>query len=274
MTTSRMTAPRTTIVTLALVAAMAAGVTGCSNDSAKETPAATNAQSKTTSPAPESTTPQKKAPTAEEAWSKAQDRLGTYTSLTMDASGKNEGKLLHMTVRGAVDGKTQQVTAEQGAARFELITVGGKSYMKANDAYLATAGGTTPDATDKAMQKAMKGRWVQMPAGSRSEEDTAFAGGMIKDMRDDSDEDSKKLLSKDATVTADEVNGKEAWKISSKDKSLNAWVSADDKYDVLKVTGAGGKDAMSTMIFSDPNAKVDITKPAGAKNLAELIKAQ
>lgn len=241
-----MTKLRTTAIALVLAATTAAGVTGCSGSD-------------------------KKAPTAKDAWNTAQDTLGTYKSLKMTAKGTDDGKPLEMSVEGTVDGKTQHITGKQGSGSFEMITVGGKTYMKANSAYYDQSSGTSSTDTDKAMGKAMADKWVEIPSSTTSE--LALTQSFIKDMRDDSDDDSKKLLSDKATVTDDSVDGKDAWKITSEDKKLSVWVSQDDKRDLLKASGMEGskKDSMSEVTFGDANKSFDIKAPSGAKSITDLM---
>ena len=184
-----MTKLRTSALALVLAAGTAAGVTGCSS---------------------------KEAPKAKDAWNKAQDTAGAYKSLELKGEGTSDGKPATMTAKGDVKGGKLEMSGKIGDGTMDLITVDSKNYMKANKAFFTQTSSGSPAAsnTDKIADK-----WLEMPADGSS--NTGFKE-LIDNIKNDSSEPNKKLLSDKATVSEDKVDGKDAWKIQSEDKKVTA----------------------------------------------------
>lgn len=223
----------------------------------------------------------KDAPKAADAWNKTQDRFGQYKSLKMTAKGTQDGKAITAEAFGDVEGKSSQMDISMDGAKATLLTAGGKHYMKGDKAYydkLVKEGSSSSSSdTMSSMYDKMADKWIET---GKASSDSSFFKDMKKDIQDDSDEVNKKLLSDKATVEEDSVDGKDAWKITSEDKKAIAWVSADDKYDLLKLSGVdfssssgtdSSKSKLNEATFSDVDKDFGIKAPSDAKSMTDLI---
>lgn len=246
-----MTKLRTSAIVLVLAAGTAAGVTGCSS---------------------------KEAPKAKAAWNKAQDTAGAYKSLELKGEGTSDGKPATMTAKGDVNGGKLEMSGKIGDGTMDLITVDSKNYMKANKAFFTQTSSGSPAAsnTDKIADK-----WLEMPADGSS--NTGFKK-LIDNIKNDSSEPNKKLLSDKATVSEDKVDGKDAWKIQSEDKKVTAWVSQEDRRDILKTEGfdsasvastsgssAKSDESMKTVTFLSHDKDYGIKAPSGATSITDAM---
>ena len=139
----------------------------------------------------------------------------------------------------------------------------------------------TPPKKGKTSQKEIDrfaDKW--MDAGKGKPETLDYLKDFKTHIQKDSVPLSKNFLSGHATVSEDSVDGKPAWKITSADKKFNAWVTRNNNYDLLKLTGNGlgnaldpkaGSDHKSDdeVTFSDINKDFGIKKPTGSE-LADL----
>ena len=245
-----MTKFRTSAIALALAAGTAVGATACSS---------------------------KEAPKAKDAWNKAQDTAGTYKSLELKGEGTSGGKPALMTAKGDVNGGKLELSGKIGDGTMDLITVDSKNYMKANKAFFTQSSSSSSSAsnTDK-----MADKWLEMPADAQS--NTGFKE-LIDSLKNDSSEPNKKLLSDKATVSEDKVDGKDAWKIQSEDKAVNAWVSQDESRDILKTEGfdsavssakdssAKSDETMKTVTFLSHDRDYGIKAPSGATSITDAM---
>lgn len=240
-----MTTLRTTATAVAFTAALAAGLTACGGDD-------------------------KKAPSAKDAWSKAQDTAGTYKSLEVKATGKTDGKDSNMTVKGAVDDSKTQLDGTMGGPKVSIITLDKKSWIKADEAYWKQTMGST----NAAMASKAANIWLEVPE-STSSSDSDTLSSLVKELRDDSKDTNKRLLSDKSTVSEDTVDGTQAWKITTEDEKTHAWVSQDDAHDVLKLDGAAEKgkenDAMNAMTFVSHDKDYGIKAPSSAKSVMDVF---
>lgn len=216
------------------------------------------------------------APKAKDAWNASQETAGKYKSMEVKASGKSKGKPANVDIKGDVDGDPQTFGGEMEGGKMEAVIVGSKAYIKGDSAYWKSLSGGS--STTSAMTSMMADKWVESPNNdSGSANDTLK--DLVKELKDDSNESNKKLLSDKATVTEDKVDGKDAWKIESEDKKVKAWVSKEDSRDVLKVEGWQGKnstsssnDEMTTVTFLSHDKDYGIKAPSGAKKMTDLMK--
>lgn len=216
------------------------------------------------------------APAAKDAWNKTQDRVGTYKTVKISANGTTDGKKISAKVFGEVNGKSNQMDIAQDGAKASLLTVNGKQYMKADKAYYnSLSKGSAGSSGASSMYSKLADKWIETGKASGD----SFFTDMKKDIQDDSNATVKKFLSDKATVTEDKVDGKDAWKITSEDKKATAWVSKDDNYDLLKLSGAefnskqtgSDKSKLDEVKFSDYNKDFNIKAPSDAKSMTELL---
>ena len=257
---------------LAAIASLSLGITGCSSaDKGKETVTkAADGQQQTQ-------TTKQEPPKASEVWSKTQDRLKSYTSLTMTMAGTSAGKKMQVDVSGDTAGTKQRMDVDQDGAKSTVLTVDNKKYVKSNKKLIEeTAKGQ--GSANSAMVSKMADKWLETGPATPSD---FVLKKLQDDLTDPQDKDTKKLSANTAKVTSDTVNGKDAWKITSDQKKAIAWVSADGKYDLLKLSGSrlsesGGssKDKIDEVTFSDYNKNFDIKKPADAKRPEDLMRTK
>lgn len=215
----------------------------------------------------------KDAPPAKDAWNKAQDKLGTYKSMAVSADGTDDkNKKTAMTINGTVDGKSTDMTMKGDTGSAEIRVIGDKTYMKGDKGFWSSTSGGTDATAEKMVDK-----WVEMPSSQSKTTDSPFKE-MIKEFQDDNSDFNKKMLSDKATVESDSVNGKGAWKITSEDKKSIAWVSDDDKFDLLKIQGdnvskstSGSSGKLSQVTINNHDQEVKVEKPADAKSLTDLM---
>lgn len=243
---------RTTAATLALAVGATAGLAACSSDEKK-----------------------KEAPKAKDAWNASQDTLGKYKTLEMHLTQKSGSKSVDVTEKGNVTGPPFSLTLNSDGMKAESIGIGKRTYVKGNSAYWTNAMQQQSGATSPTK---VADKWVY------ADSETAPTGdfpSLIKGLRDDSDDTSKKLLSDKATVTEDKAEGKDAWKITSEDKKTTAWVSQDDARDLIKLvsartstasasptatgsSSAAGEAMTATYVISSHDKDYGVKAPSGA----------
>ena len=215
------------------------------------------------------------APAAKEAWNKAQDRVGTYKSLTISGKGKDKGKPVDLAVEGTTDDKKLSMKGTMNGGHVEILKLDNTMYMKADEAYLKSSGSGDGSINQSTIDK-MKDTWIEMPSSTMSSQDKVLRD-FVEQTRDDNRPGNKTLLSDKATVTEDKVNGKDAWKIVGEDKKTTVWVSADDKFDFLKArnynteTKVSSSEELTEYTVSNPNKEFSTGAPQGAKSLMDLM---
>ena len=96
--------------------------------------------------------------------------------------------------------------------------------------------------------------------------DDAFTE-LRKSIQDDKNSSNSQLLSKDAAVSSETLNGKDVWKITGPNKLTTAWVSKGSKPELLKtenyiaVMGVAGSEELSSATFMEFNRVATISEP-------------
>lgn len=193
--------------------------------------------------------------------------------MDIKASGKSNGKPADISVKGDVDGEPQTIGGTMDGGKMEGVLVGGKTYIKADEAYWKSldSSGSSASMAAKAADK-----WLEIPQSSSTKSSDTLKD-LVDEIKDDSADSNKKLLSDKATVTSDSVDGKDAWKIESEDKKARAWVSQEDSGDLLKLEGwqgksSSGSEALSTINFLSHDQNYGIKAPSGAKGMTDILK--
>jgi hypothetical protein len=177
-------------VFVAALGVTAVVLSGCASKSGTDSPAA----------APTSAAPSKAADngvaalTADQILDKAKAAVKAAKSYTVKGSQVADGQKTTMDFK--VAGKDISGTLVLGKAKAQLLAVGGAQYLKANEAFWASAGDAKSAAT---VTEVIGDRWVKVPAGNKD-----FAGLFtIADSDDLLQPDGK--ITKGATAEVDGV---------------------------------------------------------------------
>jgi len=225
---------------LALAAAIALGLSACA-----------------------STTPTSKAkPISSSSATTAPDAAAVYQLMRKSVHIKGafieKGQKLQIDVAGDRAGKNTRVIVNDGANAIEILTTGGKTYIKANAAYW------TKNASAAAAKLAAD-KYVTIPAGSAPSMDSLRVGTLLD-----------KTLAKDMTavqklntkVEKTEVNGVPAYLITDKITSdgSKVYASADGQARLLRIESPKGQGSLD---FTEWDA-VGPMRPPPADQLVKL----
>lgn len=199
-------------------------------------------------------------PKAADAITKMQARLKTYKSIDMTLSGTSDQKPISTTLHGPTKGTSFAGSAVIDGQNIQMIQANGTAYTKASAEYLRQTG--AGDYTDMFADKWLKGK---------DSEDEDVLSKAISRLT------TKKLTAlsaPDTKVASDKLNGKNVWKLTSKDGKNTAWVTKGD-FDLLKGTGSDfniGKNGGSTntLVINKHDEPENITAPAGAVDVSQL----
>lgn len=241
-----------------VAAACALSLAACSSNSTDSKDSKDSGKSATSSSS-KSTPP----PAAKDVWNKTQDTLGTYKSLDLKFDGEFN-KMTDMDVKGDVDGEPQQITGTTQGSKIGYLSTGGKTYIKADSAFWTKEGHLPASMTSQVADK-----WFVSPSSGSSMK--GVLSGMIASLRNDTE--SKDLLDGKATITSDTLDGKDVWKLTGSDKKASAWVSKDERHDLLKVEGPntmGPAGTRMSMTIVSHDKDYGLTAPADAKSMQDL----
>ncbi|CAM5385036.1 lipoprotein [Streptomyces tanashiensis] len=207
--------------------------------------------------------------TADAIAKKSIDTTKAATAFRMNGVGKADGE--ETTVDFAVDdkGNCQGTMTTPKGGKAEMLATGGTSYMKGDDAFWSS--GTGEEGGSDEMAKAVKGRWMKMPAGAGEDEDNfCDLKKIVKDMEEDT---PTKGLTREADA---DVDGTPTAVLSKKEKSETTtfYVAKDSaKPYILRVVTTGGDDP-GTVTLSDFGKAVTVTAPPASEvvDMEELMK--
>ncbi|MEU1862223.1 hypothetical protein [Streptomyces gardneri] len=250
-----MKANRKLWVAATVCAAVVAGVTGCSQGDDKAADPFAGL-------------------TADAIADKAVETTKAATAFHMNGKGKTDGD--DMTVDLSVDSKGSCTgTMETGkGGKAEMISTGGVSYMKGDDAFWGSTAGEEGDSPEEAgaLTALLKGRWMKMPAGEEGPDAFCDLKTIVKDM--DEDTPRKGLTRGDDA----DVDGRPAAVLTKKDakgETTTFYVAKDSaKPFILRVVEASGKEP-GTVTFSDYDKPITVTAPPADQvvDMAELAGA-
>jgi hypothetical protein len=167
------------------------------------------------------------------------------------ASGAGKSVTAKIEIAGDLAGKNNLVVVNDGTGVVEMLTVGGKTYRKADAAYW-----TKNYSAEHA--KRLAGRYTLLSAASAAATGAPTVTGLL----DQIFASAKGQLS--STVVKTKVNGVPAYLLTSKAKDTKIYVSADEKTLLLRVEGSKGQQTVWD--FSQWNA----VPPASAPTPAQL----
>lgn len=206
-------------------------------------------------------------PTAKEAFSKTQDRIAQYTSLTYKGKGTIDKVPATTTVSGDLDGEPMRAvitTPTEGV--LELRRLSSDMYIHGDEKYWTKVIQATKR---KADPNTLSKKWFESDASKFDKKDLndLQIDDLLDHVTDDNRDQSRSLLSDRATITKEKLNGKDAYKIVGDDHKTTVWTTTDGKYDLLKLSGLPSTVNYSEITFSDWNKSFHIAAPSGAEDL-------
>lgn len=248
---------------------------GCQRiETGRPLPAGTHATSSTSTlssaPANGST------PSAQEIWNKAQDRIGTYRSLKLEAADRMTDPGATGTITGDVDTDPSEImysSSETGA--FTIRHIGDAIYLKGDRTYWEMIAEDGDGPSEDEISRLI-GTWVKMPASAMDAEDLddLAVKDVLEELRDDSDPKWRTLAASGATVTRETVQGHPAYRITGANMTTAVWVSDDGRYDLLQLTDADpGADGLGRATFSLWNATPAIVAPSHPLDVSDGLDA-
>jgi hypothetical protein len=171
-------------------------------------------------------------------------------TVTNGASGAGKAVTAKIEISGDLAGKNNLVVVNDGTGVVEMLTVGGKTYRKADAAYW------TKNYT-AAHAKALAGKYTPLSAASAASSGAPTVSGLL----DQIFSSAKGQLS--TKVVKTEVNGVPAYLLTTKAKDTKIYVSADGKTLLLRVQGSKGQ--LTAWDFTQWNAVPPASAPAPAQ---------
>lgn len=276
-----MTRTRRTLATLAVLplgAALLAGcggsdgpsVAGSATQSASTAAPSTSASSESSA----SASPSSESSSSSSSTDAGQDPSAILSSAKTSANAAksahvvgdvvDEGSKMHIDIKGQTDDKNQVITiktATDGTAT--VLTVNGKSYVKADKTYWTKQGAPAAAAASIA------DKYVAVPAGK----DSSFKQFSLKTLLAGvtKDFDTTGASADDTTVTSTTFSGQPALKLAPKSgtstKDASITTTSDAKHYPLQVISSSG-----TVTFSEWNTVGPIAAPP-ASQIAKMPKA-
>ncbi len=231
-----------------LAAALLAGCGGSSAPTTTASPAAS-----TTASASPTTSATK--PTAGELFKQAKAAALAAKSARVAGEMSLGGKQATLDIAGDMAGTNQKMLMSQtGIGKFELLTVDGKYYMKADDAFWTANAG-------KAAAGMVANKQVLLPADKAKAMGDFTLGSLIQKMF--SGASASAVEASTAPVTETTLDGKPAYVLSSKPgEEAELLVSADGKAQILAIKGPAKDPGL--MKFSEWDAVAPFAAPAAS----------
>jgi len=241
---------RTSYLSIALTATVALGLGACNSSSpANRAKVSTSSRTATASISAGTLYQQLRSSSAA---AKSVRIRGTLAKGSPDKTTK-----IQIDIAGDRAGKSSRVTANDGSGSVEILTTGGKSYLKA-DAVFWTKNGS------EATARLAAGKYVEVPAGSAA----AIGGLTVGKLLD-------KVFAKDlsavgklnSTVKTAELNGAPAFLMTTKLDGTRIYASTDSQARLLRVEG--GRPQPTRLDFTQWDA-VPPTSPPAADEMAKI----
>jgi hypothetical protein len=168
-------------------------------------------------------------------------------SITNGATAAAAAVTVKIDIAGDLAGKNNIALVDDGTGVMELLTVGGKTYIKADTAYW-TKNGTA------AIAKVAAGKYILVPAASAANMSDSTVGKLLTQIYASA---AGQLSTK---VVTTEVNGVPAYLLATKANDSKLYVSADGQARLLRVEGSKGQ--LSAWDFTEWNAVPLASAPA------------
>lgn len=142
----------------------------------------------------------------------------------------------------------------QGDATAEIISIGGQSYLKPNQAFWEQTGG--PEA--EMIVDMVDGRWVSMPADEADFSEFCDLDSLLEQMGDDDEDSDAEVLS------TEELDGRDAVKMATTSDvgdPVSVWVAVDSPHVILQMEVTEGEEP-GVMTFSEFDEEIDVEAPA------------
>lgn len=185
-------------------------------------------------------------------------------SLRLTGDLQIEGQAMRIDLAVDTDGNCEG-SIGQGDANAEIISIGGESYMKPDQAFWEQTGG--PQAS--MIVELVGDRWVSMPPEQGDFSDFCDLGSLLEELGDDGDDEA------DAEVEGtEEIDGQEAVKLSTTSDEgdpVTVWVAAESPHVILRMEVTEGEEP-GVMRFSEFDEPIDVEAPSGddVVDLSEL----
>lgn len=175
-------------------------------------------------------------------------------SVNLEGNVSNSGSEVGLDLSLNTDGDCEG-TVELNGASAEIISVGGDSWFKPEEAFWDANTGSKEEAD--AIKKAVGDHWAKLPSGDSSFSSFCDLDNFLDkiDSKSDSGNETKKGKTED-------VDGEEAVTLTQEKDggTMTAWVATGDKHYILKLEVKGG-DSPGSFTFSDFDKKVDVEAP-------------
>jgi len=189
--------------------------------------------------------------------------MKALTSLRMSGDIAADGQEMSIDMAVSTDGDCAGTLA-QGEATAEIISIGGESFMKPDEAFWEQMGG--PQAST--IMELVGDRWVSMPPEQADFSEFCNLDQLLEEMGEDGDDEDAEVVGTEA------LDGRDAVKLTTtteEDDPVTVWVSADDPHVILQMEVTEG-DEPGLIRFSAFDEAIDVEAPSGADvvDLAEL----
>jgi hypothetical protein len=171
----------------------------------------------------------------------------------LTGSGTQNGKPMQLDMR--VVGADATGTVTMGGAKIDLVSVGGKIYVRGSGDFW------TQNGVPAAAVSLLDGRWVLLPAEAAGE----FSQFTLKGLADELRHPTNGTIKDD--VHTDTVGGKKVVVVTESDGSTLD-VAAEGTAYPLRVVDKGSE--ASTITVGDFGEKTTVTAPSGALDLSRL----
>ena len=232
---------------LAVAIAVAVGLSACSSS----TPASTAKPSAASTPSAQVTSATgNSAPALFEQLQKSGASARSVRikgTVTNGATAASKAVTVQIDIAGDLAGKNNTALINDGTGAMELLTVGGKTYLKADTAYWTKNGSA-------AIAKVAAGKYIVVPPTSAAAMSDSTAGKLLSQIYSSA---SGQLSTK---VVKTEVNGVPAYLLTTKSNDTKLYVTADGQARLLRVQGSKGQ--LSAWDFSEWNAVPLVSAPA------------
>ena len=193
----------------------------------------------------------------------AKDEMKSLSSLSMkgdiDNSGQKIGFDLDLTTKGDCQG-----TIQAGSGSAQILSVGGDSWMKPDDAFWKEQAGSQA----KQIEQLVGDKWVKIPAGSGDLSSACDLNQLLDKLKE-----SKTSGDQGKVAGTTSVDGQDAVEVDSTSSGdqVKGYVATGDHHYLLKLEITSG-DSPGTVTFSNFDQDFSIQPPADS-DVADLTGA-
>lgn len=206
-------------------------------------------------------------PSGKETFSKAQDRVAEYKSMTISTTFTQSTGVAQLKYSGATDDSwTDATVTDKDAGKLRIIHMNKTAYYYGDNDYW------TALKLPKAAVNALSDKWVKVSEQQFQKEPLSNLklSTIVHQITSDSDDTSHLLLSDKSKATKEKLDGKDVYKVVGSDDRTTIWVSADGKYDLLKAFTADDAGQFSELVISDQDSAKKPSVPPGAVDINTL----